>query len=614
MLDQIFKTLLFMVALVASARSAAAQTTAPDSVRLNIVFPIAGDTLNFDRVRFAGSVLPGSKVWVQGQDTFVYPTGAFIGMVDLVPGINEVVFIALDSIGALSDTIRVLREPPLMTLPSVPTVIDHKLVSPAEDVHLSAGDVLEVEFFGSPGGLATFSIDDIGKNMRMVELPKRVRNGLNGWYKGTVIIPPLEDYEPRRVEFKFRGKDGQVLRFDSIGKIHILSPFVPSIGVTADTTNIVQLKPKGEIWLELPPDIRLQVIGERAGLRTVRLAENIAGYVSAKSLLMLPPGTPIPQASVGNISTIVDDEWVQVRVNLSERVPVKVNQFLDPPALELVFFRAQMSRPWIAYPADDKTIRSMQWWQPTSDVFILRIDLNQTQQWGYKIRYVGNQLWFSIRKSPALSNIPDFLLRGLTITVDAGHGGESEGATSPIGLLEKNLNLTYATMVADLLERAGARVVRTRTDDTTLTLPDRVRISENAGSHIFLSLHNNSISPTSDPLRPRGSCTFFTYPHSEALAKTVYDRLTGIGLNPFGRIISSYFVTRQTSAISILVEATFMSHPDDEMLLIGEGFLFDLARATVEGVKDFARPLTSPALFVPVTEGRLPAEPDTTQH
>ena len=583
----------------------------PDSVRLNIVFPGAGDTLNFDRIRFAGAVLPGSLVWVQGNETQVYRTGAFVGMVDLQPGINEIVFIALDSAGALSDTIRVWRQPPLTVFPSTPTVIEPHLVSPADEVYLSAGDVLEVEFFGSPGGLASFAIDDIGKNMRMVELPKRMKNGLNGWYKGTVRIPPIEDYKPRQVEFRFRGNDGGVLRFESPGRIHILSPSTPSVGVTADTLNAIMLKPDGEIWMELPPDIRLQVVGERAGLKTVQIADRITGYITSKSILMLPPGTPLPQAAVGNISTIEDDEWVQLRVNLSERVPVKVNQTLEPSALELVFYRSLMVRPWIAYPANDRTIRSIQWWQPTSEVFILRIDLNQDQQWGYKTRYVGNQFWLSIRKSPALYSNEDYLLSGLTITVDPGHGGESEGAISPTGLLEKSINLDYANTVAELLERAGAKVIRTRATDTTLTLPDRMRMAEEAASHMFISLHNNSIVPPSDPLRPRGVSTFYTLPHSQALAKSVFDRLVDFGLNPFGRLLSSYYVTRQPSMIAILVEATFMSHPEDEMLLLTDGFLHELAQAVVDGVKDFVRPLTSPAPPLPETNSMLPGAPDT---
>jgi N-acetylmuramoyl-L-alanine amidase len=605
------KTLLLLPCMLAVLDSATPQQMVTDSLRLRIVFPSNGDTLNFDRIRFAGSVLPGSKVWVQSQETKVYPTGAFVGMIDLKPGINEVVFISLDSMGALSDTVRVWRQPPVTTLSTVPTAIAPHLVAPASDVHLSAGDVLEVEFFGSPGGIGSFSIDDIGKNEHMIELPKRVRNGVSGWYKGTIVIPSHEDYEPKPVEFKFRGKDGEVLKFESRGKIHVLSPSIPLIGVTVDTVNSIQLKPHGESWMELPADVKLQITGEQNGSKVVRLAEDITAYISSKSVLPLPPGTPIPAAAVGNISTVEDSEWMQVRINLSERTPVKVNQMMEPPVLELMFYGSQMVRPWIAQPPNDETIRAIQWWQPTSEVFILRIDLSQPQQWGYKGRFVGNQYWLSIRKNPRLFANEELLLHGLTIAVDPGHGGESEGATSPTGLLEKSLNLRYATIVGDLLENAGARVIRTRVADTTLSLPERVKMAEDAGCHLFLSLHNNSIVPTSDPMLPRGSTIFYSVPHSQELAKSVFDRLVGIGLNPFGRIISTYFVTRQTSMLSILVEATFMSHPEDEMLLLTDGFFFDLARATVEGVKDLVRPLAEPPTPITETEGFLPTEPDT---
>lgn len=608
LLYKIFCSLLGVLIVAGAASSQIA-----DSLRLKVVFPVDGDTLNFDRIRFAGAALPGSKVWVQSQETNVYSTGAFVGMVDLLPGVNEIVFIVLDSMGALSDKVRVLRQPPLTAFPALPTAIDPNLVSPAEDVYLSAGDVLEVEFFGSPGGLASFSIDDIGKNMRMVELPKRVKNGLNGWYKGTVMIPPRENYDPKPVEFKLRGKDGEVIKFESKGRIHILSPVTPLVGVTVDSINSIQLKPGGEIWMQLPADVKLEILGERAGFKIVRLAEGIRGYISSESVLVLPPATPLPQAAVGSITTLDQGEWLQLRVNLGERVPVKVNQILEPPALELIFYRAQMVRPWITYPTNDPTISSIHWWQPTSEVFVLRIDLNQTQQWGYKKHYQENQFWLSIRKSPNFFANEDALLNGLTITVDPGHGGESEGAISSTGLLEKHINLVYAATVADLLEKAGARVIRTRTADSSLSLGERVKMAEDAESHIFLSLHNNSILPTSDPLRPRGASTFYTIPHSQALAKTVFDRLVSLGLNPFGRIISTYFVTRQTSMISILVEATFMSHPEDEMLLLQEGFLTELAHATVEGVKDFIRPLSKAAALPLESDGFLPAEPDTTQ-
>ena len=47
-------------------------------------------------------------------------------------------------------------------------------------------------------------------------------------------------------------------------------------------------------------------------------------------------------------------------------------------------------------------------------------------------------------------------LRGMTIAVDAGHGGNELGAIGPHGTLEKDANLAIARVVRNALEGAGA--------------------------------------------------------------------------------------------------------------------------------------------------------------
>ena len=54
------------------------------------------------------------------------------------------------------------------------------------------------------------------------------------------------------------------------------------------------------------------------------------------------------------------------------------------------------------------------------------------------------------------------------IVIDAGHGGEDGGASSAAGVLEKDLNLSVAFALRDLLEAAGVPVVMTRTEDKLL--------------------------------------------------------------------------------------------------------------------------------------------------
>ena len=60
-------------------------------------------------------------------------------------------------------------------------------------------------------------------------------------------------------------------------------------------------------------------------------------------------------------------------------------------------------------------------------------------------------------------------LAGLTIAVDAGHGGYDGGAFGRVsGVAEKELNLDVAKRVEALLSEQGAKVVMTRTGDYAL--------------------------------------------------------------------------------------------------------------------------------------------------
>jgi len=558
----------------------------PDSVRLQVAFPADEDTVNSNRIRYAGSALPTAKVWVQGVETKVYPSGAFVGLVSLDEGINAINFRSEDALGSLRESLIIFREPERKTLAEIPTAVDLGRVKPASDVYLSHGDKLEVEFWGSPGGEATFSIDKIAKNVQMVETPGN-SNSVRGHYKGLVVIPNLDGYKPKEIKFKFRGKDRRRIKFRSAGRVNILSPVLPQIGVTLDSINLILTKPDGEIWMALPAGIKMEIIAEQERVKKVRLAEGVVGFIASNSLRNLPLGTPFSSSTIGVIATLEDSNWIKLRVNVSDKVPFEIQQLLNPAALEVTFFRSRLAPQWIMYPRDDETVRTISWRQKSSEEFVLRIELNQKQQWGYLGRYVGKQFWLNIRKTPDLSTHPDSPLKNIIITIDPGHGGEFEGAVSATGLFEKEVNLRYAAKVTDLLRAEGAAVSMTRTQDTTLTLQTRIDAARAVNSHIFISLHNNSIGASTNPLRPRGASTYYTVPQSQEVAKDIYHRLLELGLEPFGRVSSTYYVTRQTDLISLIVEAAFMTHPEDEMLLLDDEFLDKLAAAVVAGIKDF---------------------------
>ena len=96
------------------------------------------------------------------------------------------------------------------------------------------------------------------------------------------------------------------------------------------------------------------------------------------------------------------------------------------------------------------------------------------------------------------------------VVLDPGHGGDHRGAVTAHGAFEKDVVLSVALHARRELEKRGVRVLMTRDADRTIELSDRIRIANEAGASVFVSIHANS-----SPLRPRrGVETYVLSPRS----------------------------------------------------------------------------------------------------
>jgi N-acetylmuramoyl-L-alanine amidase len=91
------------------------------------------------------------------------------------------------------------------------------------------------------------------------------------------------------------------------------------------------------------------------------------------------------------------------------------------------------------------------------------------------------------------------------VVLDAGHGGEDEGAIGPSGLREKDLVLDVTRRVARKLVEQGLHVILTRRDDRFLSLEERTAVANDARADLFVSIHANASTSRS----PRGIETYF---------------------------------------------------------------------------------------------------------
>ena len=79
------------------------------------------------------------------------------------------------------------------------------------------------------------------------------------------------------------------------------------------------------------------------------------------------------------------------------------------------------------------------------------------------------------------------------VVLDPGHGGIDAGARGRGGTLEKTVALSFAGVLAQKLEATGRYdVFLTRTDDSYVSLGDRVAFARDHNADLFLSIHANS--------------------------------------------------------------------------------------------------------------------------
>lgn len=176
----------------------------------------------------------------------------------------------------------------------------------------------------------------------------------------------------------------------------------------------------------------------------------------------------------------------------------------------------------------------------------------------------------------------DGTLRGVTIVVDAGHGGHDSGAPGARSL-EKNHNLDLARRLRTNLESRGATVLMTRDGDYFIPLQGRVDFANSHHADIFFSIHIDSFLRTSS-----GTTTHFYTAQSLPLAREVQAELArATGIKSRGVMQSRFFVIRKTWMPSVLTESAFITNPREEAMLTNPNWRQRVANGMAQGIANY---------------------------
>jgi N-acetylmuramoyl-L-alanine amidase len=191
-------------------------------------------------------------------------------------------------------------------------------------------------------------------------------------------------------------------------------------------------------------------------------------------------------------------------------------------------------------------------------------------------------------------NLP---LSGKVILIDPGHGGPDGGA-GDAKALEKDIALNISLKLREYLQEQGALVIMTREEDKDLAdeatrgysrrkvedLKERLEMINQSDIDFFISVHLNSIpSP-----RWSGAQTFFApqFKENERAAKFIQDELKRNLENTKreAKSINHVYILKHAKKPGVLVEAGFLSNPDEKENLKKNRYQDKLAASIYNGI------------------------------
>lgn len=199
----------------------------------------------------------------------------------------------------------------------------------------------------------------------------------------------------------------------------------------------------------------------------------------------------------------------------------------------------------------------------------------------YYIGLIITILLFSVTFVRANPMESDLELIGKVIYLDPGHGGTDPGAVYK-DIYEKDITLSICKKLKELLEQEGAIVYMTRYDDYDLSnstydrkkrdLNNRAKVINDSMADMYISIHLNSITSSTW----RGAQVFYddVNINNKKIAQVFQSNL-----NKTREIkeINNMLMNRKIKVPGVLIEAGFLSNPNDRYLLKSEDYQYRLS-------------------------------------
>ncbi|PZE21904.1 N-acetylmuramoyl-L-alanine amidase family protein [Paenibacillus xerothermodurans] len=169
------------------------------------------------------------------------------------------------------------------------------------------------------------------------------------------------------------------------------------------------------------------------------------------------------------------------------------------------------------------------------------------------------------------------------VVIDPGHGGKDTGAISVNERREKDFVLSLGLKIEKLLQKEPKiEALLTRTDDTFVELADRAAFANDREADVFVSVHGNAAAKES----VRGVETYYYTEQSMPFASIIHEHLLEATGFPDRKVKQSgFYVVKNTTMPSVLLEVGFLSNQTEESIMYQDAFQNKVAASIVAAIK-----------------------------
>jgi N-acetylmuramoyl-L-alanine amidase len=286
--------------------------------------------------------------------------------------------------------------------------------------------------------------------------------------------------------------------------------------------------------------------------------------------------------SITSLTCTQDSTATVVRLTLADSLPFSLDY--EAPRLVLEFARASLDTSARRQPAACGVVDSIQLSQVGETARVELVLGTMVDSPEVKTAKGGHSVTVRLRSHPRRGPVPDSLLsttsRGAdtiaTVVIDAGHGGKDPGAIGPGGIMEKDIALSVALKLRDLLKRnTRLKVQLTRDSDRFLELYERTKFANEKKADVFISLHANAV-PGSDQhkLSVRGYKMYFL-----SQAKNEEDKLVAMQENAVVELEDRRkHADYLQNVITQMVGTEYLKESQDLSILLAESFASSLRK------------------------------------